>query len=305
MTYPAHIEQQAREIAERHGYPQANLCRRRYEAMLCEALLTTPLNENGWHLPSVNEGLRIARVCNGHALPDSKFCLGDRVTKTKGSSWTGKVVGFYATSLTPIGYAVESENERGSVQIYPESALTTSEEETMTNSPATTGENPAKAQSATNAVGGPVAGKTPTKPDELPEWALREACNELNVDTPTRGWDFPLYADAPAVRTVARLLVRIKELEGPKRRPWCETCGKDVQEVLCPTCTKWWHDNPPPEEDPYLVLAREMAAQDADEQGALQTAIMLRQGKADNTIGCRTALRTIKRLREAGWKEGA
>lgn len=52
-----------------------------------------------------------------------KFQLGDRVTKTKGSSWTGLVVGFYSTSLTPIGYAVESENEPGSVQIYPESAL--------------------------------------------------------------------------------------------------------------------------------------------------------------------------------------
>ena len=47
------------------------------------------------------------------------FRLGDRVTKTKGSSWTGLVVGFYSTTLTPEGYAVESENERGSVQIYP------------------------------------------------------------------------------------------------------------------------------------------------------------------------------------------
>ncbi|MEI6644080.1 MAG: hypothetical protein WCL10_18825 [Novosphingobium sp.] len=25
----------------------------------------------------------------------------------------------------------------------------------------------------------------------------------------------------------------------------CETCGKDVPEVLFPTCAKWWHDNPP------------------------------------------------------------
>ena len=60
-----------------------------------------------------------------HAVPSvtRKFSLGDRVTKTKGSSWTGLVVGFYSTSLTPIGYAVESENEPGSVQIYPESAL--------------------------------------------------------------------------------------------------------------------------------------------------------------------------------------
>ncbi len=52
-----------------------------------------------------------------------KFNLGDRVTKTKGSNWTGLVVGFYSTKLTPIGYCVESETECGSVQIYPESAL--------------------------------------------------------------------------------------------------------------------------------------------------------------------------------------
>jgi hypothetical protein len=29
------------------------------------------------------------------------------------------------------------------------------------------------------------------------------------------------------------------------KRPHCETCGKDAPEVLCPTCAKWWHDNPP------------------------------------------------------------
>lgn len=48
---------------------------------------------------------------------------GTRVTKIKGSSWTGKVVGFYSTNLTPVGYAVESETEIGSVQIYPRAAL--------------------------------------------------------------------------------------------------------------------------------------------------------------------------------------
>lgn len=53
----------------------------------------------------------------------AKFTFGQRLTKTKGSSWTGKVVGFYSTSLTPIGYCIESENEPGSVQLYPEGAL--------------------------------------------------------------------------------------------------------------------------------------------------------------------------------------
>lgn len=27
------------------------------------------INENGWHTPSMNEGLRLARVCNGTPLP--------------------------------------------------------------------------------------------------------------------------------------------------------------------------------------------------------------------------------------------
>lgn len=53
----------------------------------------------------------------------TKFQLNQRVRKTKGSSWQGHVVGFYATGMTPIGYAVESEREPGSVQIYPEAAL--------------------------------------------------------------------------------------------------------------------------------------------------------------------------------------
>lgn len=52
-----------------------------------------------------------------------KFQIGQNVRKIKGSSWQGRVVGFYSTKLTPIGYAVESEREPGSVQIYPEAAL--------------------------------------------------------------------------------------------------------------------------------------------------------------------------------------
>ena len=57
-----------------------------------------------------------------------KFHLGQRVCKTKGSHWHGTVCGFYATKLTPIGYAVESAFEPGSVQIYPENALAVWEE---------------------------------------------------------------------------------------------------------------------------------------------------------------------------------
>ena len=63
-----------------------------------------------------------------HSLPGDvgtgKFAIGDRVSKKSGANWNGRVVGFYSTALTPIGYAVESEREIGSVQIYPEAALT-------------------------------------------------------------------------------------------------------------------------------------------------------------------------------------
>lgn len=52
-----------------------------------------------------------------------KFGRGDTVRKSKGSQWSGKVVGFYSTDLTPEGYAVESATETGSVQIYPAAAL--------------------------------------------------------------------------------------------------------------------------------------------------------------------------------------
>lgn len=56
-------------------------------------------------------------------LTDWKWPSGTRVRKIRGSSWQGRVVGFYSTELTPIGYCVESEREPGSVQIYPEAAL--------------------------------------------------------------------------------------------------------------------------------------------------------------------------------------
>lgn len=52
-----------------------------------------------------------------------KYQLGDAVFKRSGSVWEGIVVGFYTSSLTERGYAVESHYHAGSVQIYPESAL--------------------------------------------------------------------------------------------------------------------------------------------------------------------------------------
>lgn len=62
---------------------------------------------------------------NTHEFPPThtKFKFGDLVRKTKGSMWSGRVVGYYSTNLTPEGYAVESRYEHGSVQIYPAAAL--------------------------------------------------------------------------------------------------------------------------------------------------------------------------------------
>jgi len=57
------------------------------------------------------------------AAPARTFQLGAFVHKAKGSSWRGRVVGYYSTSLTPDGVCVESDNEPGSVQIYPAAAL--------------------------------------------------------------------------------------------------------------------------------------------------------------------------------------
>lgn len=51
------------------------------------------------------------------------YQIGDEVKKIKGSEWEGVVVGFYSTSLTERGYAVESTAYKGTVQIYPEAAL--------------------------------------------------------------------------------------------------------------------------------------------------------------------------------------
>jgi dihydrofolate reductase (trimethoprim resistance protein) len=56
-------------------------------------------------------------------MTNPRFKLGDPVRKITGSSWYGRIVGTYSTTLTPEGYAVESARHPGSVQIYPQAAL--------------------------------------------------------------------------------------------------------------------------------------------------------------------------------------
>jgi hypothetical protein len=55
--------------------------------------------------------------------PPRRWDLGALVKKKSGAKWHGSIVGFYSTSLTPIGYCVEGAFEENSVRIYPESAL--------------------------------------------------------------------------------------------------------------------------------------------------------------------------------------
>ncbi|WP_306049297.1 hypothetical protein [Oceaniradius stylonematis] len=65
----------------------------------------------------------------GWKPPGWEHGIGTRLTKVKGSNWTGPVVGFYRGSLTEFGYAVESENEPGNVQIYPVQAFAIADRE--------------------------------------------------------------------------------------------------------------------------------------------------------------------------------
>lgn len=53
----------------------------------------------------------------------TRWQLGDKVRKKRGSSWRGTVCGFYTTPHTPQGYCVDSAFEPGSVQVWPEAAL--------------------------------------------------------------------------------------------------------------------------------------------------------------------------------------
>ena len=59
-----------------------------------------------------------AKVCK-----DFTYSLGQKLRKKSGSEWSGTVVGFYSTELTPEGYAIESDKHKGTVQIYPLAAL--------------------------------------------------------------------------------------------------------------------------------------------------------------------------------------
>ena len=57
-------------------------------------------------------------------LVEPRWRIGDLVQKKANSKWRGVVVGHYSTETTPAGYSVKSLFEPGSVQVWPEAALT-------------------------------------------------------------------------------------------------------------------------------------------------------------------------------------
>lgn len=94
---------------------------------LVEAGVKARLNERP-DLAAENAALKqriaaLESVMANEPIDGCQFIFHQRVTKKSGSSWTGKIVGFYTTKLTPLGYCIESENEPGSVQNYPEAAI--------------------------------------------------------------------------------------------------------------------------------------------------------------------------------------
>lgn len=112
----AAIAQQAEPVAEAQE-------RARFEAWVSAQLprLWRSEIENAWD--AWRARAMIAASPQPPAAQPGTFRIGQRVRKFKGSQWTGHVVGTYSTNLTPEGYAVESETEKGSVQIYPVGAL--------------------------------------------------------------------------------------------------------------------------------------------------------------------------------------
>jgi hypothetical protein len=84
----------------------------------------------GFFAPSVepnapsSPALATVAAANDEAWPsDALHEFGAWVQKKGRASWRGRIVGWYRTDITALGYAVESAYEPGSVQIYPETAL--------------------------------------------------------------------------------------------------------------------------------------------------------------------------------------
>jgi len=80
----------------------------------------------GWRPDSDAQWDGLRRMHSEYATSiaqSGKFSMHQRVRKTSGSEWQGRICGTYSTALTPEGYAVESEAHAGSVQIYPAKAL--------------------------------------------------------------------------------------------------------------------------------------------------------------------------------------
>ena len=101
-------------IKDRNGHVVLNMCR------VCgkgEAELSQPCDTFDPVIPKP--------TLSAGFVP--KYGLGDRLRKKSGTWWEGKVVGFYSTKKTPVGYAIQLEmpyqDQDVPVQIYPETAV--------------------------------------------------------------------------------------------------------------------------------------------------------------------------------------
>jgi hypothetical protein len=81
------------------------------------------IKEDATGLCAEIDALLDGRELSYYIRTGQRWHIGSHVRKIKGASWRGYVVGYYSTILTPEGYCVESERERGSVQLYPRAAL--------------------------------------------------------------------------------------------------------------------------------------------------------------------------------------
>jgi hypothetical protein len=77
------------------------------------------------------------------------------------------------------------------------------------------------------------------------EEAIRASCAEAGVDPNVLGQDGYHWSTWQTILALARRIEAEQAAVPVKQRLYCETCGKDVPEVLCPTCAKWWDDNAP------------------------------------------------------------
>lgn len=99
--------------------------------LLCPTCVMHRITDAGIWTAGRAQDVDAKREAGETAAPESHlertFQIGGMVRKRSGSWWEGRVVGFYRTEQTPDGVCVQLDKPMGPVQIYPASALATTE----------------------------------------------------------------------------------------------------------------------------------------------------------------------------------